>query len=440
MIGGTPPRFAPSVRIGRSGPVRAIVRVPGSKSITNRALIAAALAEGPSTLESASFSDDSRLLVEALELLGFEVAADPAARRLSLSGTGGRVPRAQADLSLGNAGSSLRFVTSMLCLGRGSYRIDGTARMRERPIGDLVDGLEQLGARVTYLGRPGCPPLRIDATGLAGGAISVGGSTSSQFVSSILLSAPAAAAPIRLSVTGGQVSAPYVAMTLAVMQAFGVDVTRSGASTYEVPCRRYRGCRYPVAGDAASANYLLALAAATGGEVTVAGIDPAVPQAESAFVDVLAAMGCAASRQGDAVTVRGGPLRGVDVDMNAMPDSVQTLAPLALLAAGPTRIRNVANLRVKETDRLAALGTELRRFGARVEVTADGLAIEPPSRPAPAAVETYEDHRMAMGFAVLGAAVGDIVIRQPAVVTKSYPEFFEELGRLGVGLTPEPAA
>jgi 3-phosphoshikimate 1-carboxyvinyltransferase len=405
--------------------------------VTNRALVAAALARGRSVLRGASFSDDSMLLVKALAELGFAVAIRETEREITVEGQGGDIPRARADLWLGNAGTSLRFLTSMLCVGRGEFHVDGGPRMRQRPIGDLVDGLAQLGARIEYSAVPGSPPLRIHAEGLKGGTVSIGGRVSSQFASAILLCAPAAGGPVRLVLRDGLVSAPYVQTTCSVMGAFGVDVARPEPATLEVKAGPYQPCVYPVVGDAASATYMFALAAATGGEITVEGLDASVPQAELAFLDVLAAMGCTIRWNGSAATVRGGPLVGVDVDMNAMPDSVQTLAALAVLAAGPTRIRNVGNLRLKETDRLAALERELRRFGAETEASPDGLRIDPPARPTSAAVDTYEDHRMAMSFAVLGAAVGDVVIRDPGVVTKSFPTFFDELRGLGVVVKPD---
>jgi 3-phosphoshikimate 1-carboxyvinyltransferase len=433
--------WPPALRIAKSGPVRGTVRVPGSKSVTNRALITGALAAGRSTLRGASFSDDSTLLCRALEQLGFELRSQESRSSIEIDGLGGVIPRDWADLDLGNAGTSLRFVTALACLGRGRYRIDGTDRMRERPIGDLVDGLTQLGARIDYLGNAGCPPLQVNAAGLAGGTIWVAGQTSSQFLSSVLLSTPKARAPVKAVVTDALTSAAYVDMTIEVMRAFGVAVKRAGSDTFQVDGGTYAARTYDVAGDAASANYWMALAAATGGEVTVAGLDPAMPQPELGFVAVLEAMGCQVRRAGDSVTVaRNGRLRGVDVDMNGMPDSAQTLAALALLAEGPTRIRNVANLRVKETDRIAALERELSRFGARVESLADGLAIEPPARPRPAAVETYGDHRMAMSFAVVGAAVGDVRVLDPGVVAKSYPAFFDDLTKLGVGISPAETA
>lgn len=413
------------------------MRAPGSKSVTNRALIAGALARGQTELLKASFSDDSMLLVKALAELGFSVGIRERAGRISVEGRGGEIPQHGGDFWLENAGSSLRFLTSFLTLGRGAYRIDGNERMRQRPVGDLIEGLAQLGAQIGYLGESGCPPLKITADGLAGGNATISGGRSSQFVSSILLSAPAARSPVTVSVGDELVSAPYVELTRSVMRAFGVEVARPDASTFVVAGGAYASREYAVAGDAASANVLYGLAAATGGEITVEGLDPSVPQPESGFVEVLKSMGCTVRRTEAAVTVRGGKLAGVDVDMNSMPDSVQTLAVLAVLAEGPTRIRNVAHVRLKETDRLAALERELGRVGAGVKVFDDGMQIDPPARPKGARINTYDDHRMAMNFALLGAAIGGVVICVPEVVTKSYPRFFEDLQALKIPVTPE---
>lgn len=407
------------LRIERPAPVRGTLRAPGSKSVTNRALIAAAQAAGRSLLRGASFSDDSLLLVKALAELGFDVAIREERREIAVDG--GPIRRELADLWLDNAGTSLRFLTALACLGRGIYRLDGNDRMRERPIGDLVEALGALGARISHTG--GCPPLRVEAGGLRGGRVSMRADKSSQFVSALLLVAPSAAGPVEIAVDGPLVSAPYVDTTVSVMRAFGVAVE----GRFEARPQPYVAREYDVAGDAASANYFFALAASSGGEVTVTGLDPAVPQAEAAFVEVLARMGCAVRRDGDAVTVTGGDLRGVDVDMNAMPDSAPTLAALALRARGPTRIRNVATLRLKESDRIAALAQELRKFGAAVEVADDGLTIDPPAAPASAAIESHGDHRIAMSF----AAVGDVTLLHPDVVSKSYPRFFDDLRSLG---------
>lgn len=398
------------MKIEPSGPVDFDVRVPGSKSLTNRALICAALAEGVSRLEGASFSDDSRRLVECFRRAGIGVAEGP--ELLEVSGTGG-VPASRGEFYVGNAGTAMRFLTAFLALGEGHYTIDGDERMRERPIGDLVDALVSLGCRIRYGAKPGCPPLLLDARGLDGGRVRVKGDTSSQFVSALLLVSPRARGPIELEIVN-PVSEPYIEMTKAVMKAFG-----------------NRPCTYRVEADAASANYFLAAAAATRGRAIVRGIGRDTVQGEIRFVDVLARMGCRVEVGGDFHEVRGGDLHGVDVDMNATPDSVQTLAAISIFARGATRIRNVANLRVKETDRIAALATELRKLGAKVDEFPDGLAIEPgPLRPA--SIATYRDHRMAMSFAIAALAAPGLSIEDPGCVSKSFPDFFDVLAGQGV--------
>lgn len=381
------------------------VRVPGSKSLTNRALICAALAEGTSELHGASLSDDSRRLVECLRRAGVGIAEGP--DLLRVEGTG-RVPATRGEFYVGNAGTAMRFLTAYLALGEGHYTVDGDERMRERPIGDLVDALTHLGCRIRYGGTHGCPPLILDARGLDGGRVRVKADTSSQFVSALLLVSPRARTPIDLEIVEA-VSEPYIEMTRSVLRAFA-----NGP------------CAYRVEADAASANYFLAAAAATRGRSIVRGIGRDTVQGEIRFVDVLEKMGCAVTRGADFFEVRGGDLRGVDVDMNAIPDSVQTLAAIAIFAKGATRIRNVANLRVKETDRISALARELRKLGATVEEFPDGLSIEP-GRITPASIATYRDHRMAMSFAIAALAVPGIAIENPECVSKSFPGFFEML-------------
>jgi 3-phosphoshikimate 1-carboxyvinyltransferase len=424
-----------NVAIDPGGPVAFEVPVPGSKSLTNRALIAAAHAEGTTRLVNASFSDDSRILSAALDLLGIPVVtlekesaivvhAPPAAKRA-----------ATGAFKMGNAGTATRFFTSFLCTGTGSYLLDGDERMRERPIGELVDALRRLGAEIRYAGKDGCPPLEIRAKGLRGGKAAVGGETSSQFVSSILLSAPAAEGDVELEVRGEPASKPYVEITLDVMRAMGVEVERRGYAWFRVPKgARYRPGELAIESDGASANYFLAMAAVTGGRARVRGIGSGSHQGELRFVGILERMGCTAERGPDWIEVKGGPLRGVDVDMNDCPDSVQTLACVALFAKGGTRVRNVRNLRVKETDRIAALAAELAKLGAKVKEEPDGLTVVPPAKPRPAAIETYRDHRMAMSFAVAAMAAPGIVIRDPDCVSKSFPGFFETLETLGTRL------
>ncbi len=390
------------------------MRVPGSKSLTNRALVIAALARGESTLVGASESDDSRHLVTALGALGFEASLD------RVVGRGGSIPATSAELAVGNAGTAFRFLTAMVCLGRGSYRLDGDPRMRERPIRGLVDALRALGAAIHYGAADGCPPLTVVAGGLRGGRVRVAGDTSSQFVSALLMAAPCASAPVELEVVDA-VSRPYIEMTIGVMASFGAQA-QVASTGWRVAAGGYRAQRYDVEADAAAAGYHFARAAVTGKAVSVEGLGAGCRQPEYRLVDDLAAMGARVVKSAGATEVAGGELRGIDVDMNDRPDSVQTLAVVALFAKGRTRIRNVRNLRVKETDRLAALARELAKCGARVVEHADGIEIEPPAVVRGAEIETYGDHRMAMSFAVVPGAT----ILNPEVVSKSYPGFWRD--------------
>ncbi len=421
------------IAIEPAGPVDFDVTVPGSKSLTNRALIGAALAAGSSRLANASFSDDSRFLAEALNRAGVVVETREAEHLLVVRGLGGEVPRASGEFSMGNAGTALRFFTSFLCLGRGKYSIDGDARMRERPIGGLVDALRELGADIRYGLKAGYPPLEIEGRGLKGGRCSVRGDTSSQFVSSLLLSAPAASGAVTIEVSGEVTSKPYIDITLDVMRDLGVEVAHRGHERFEVRAgSRYAPREVAVAGDGASAGYFLAMAAAAGGRAVARGVGARSRQGELKFAGVLRDMGCAVTAAEDSIEVRGGALRGVDVDMNDMPDSVQTLACVALFARGPTRVRNVRNLRVKETDRIEAVKKECEKLGARVEEHEDGFTLAPPAKVGAAEIDTYRDHRMAMSFAVAAVAAPGIVIRDPECVSKSFPGFFELLESLGL--------
>ena len=421
------------IAIEPSGPVSFDAAVPGSKSLTNRALIGAALAAGSTRLTNASLSDDSRFLARALGQAGIPVDVREEQSVLLVEGRGGGVPALQGEFFMGNAGTALRFFASFLCLGRGSYVLDGDERMRERPIGGLVDALRGLGARIAYGAKEGVPPLRIEGRGLSGGRAAVRGETSSQFVSSLLLSAPGAAGEVTVDVSGEITSKPYIDITLDVMRDLGVEVAERGAGRYVVPGgSRYRAREYAIAGDGASANYLLAMAAAAGGRAVVRGVGSRSRQGELRFGDVLREMGCEVLVAEDSIEVRGRARRGVDVDMNDMPDSAQTLACVALFAEGPTRVRHVRNLRVKETDRIAAIAKECGKLGATVEEHDDGFTLTPPAKVRPAEVDTYRDHRMAMSFAVAAVAAPGVVIRDPECVSKSFPGFFELLKKLGV--------
>lgn len=411
------------------GPVRASVRPPGSKSITNRALVCAALAEGRSVLHGALDSDDTRVMLDGLGTLGVAMAVDVAEQTVHVNGCGGRLPAAQGELFVGNSGTTLRFLTAVATLGRGTFRLDGTRRMRERPVEDLLDTLRALGADAVSELETGCPPVVVRADGLAGGRAQVRGDVSSQFLTGLLLAAPYARDGVTLDVDGPLVSQPYVDMTLAVMRSFGVDVERAEYQQFVVRPARYRGTDYAVEPDASAASYFFAAAAITGGSVTVHGFSRRSLQGDVAFVDVLARMGCRVEAGEDSITVHGGPLHGIRVDMNAISDTVQTLGAVALFASGPTTITGVGHIRHKETDRIGNLAIELRKLGATVEESDDGLTIHPgPLRAA--RIATYDDHRMAMSLALAGLRTPGVVILDPGCTAKTYPRYFEDLERL----------
>jgi 3-phosphoshikimate 1-carboxyvinyltransferase len=422
--------MADSIEIRPTGPLRARIRPPGSKSITNRALVCAALAHGDSLLTGALESDDTRVMIDALGQLGLKIDHDPATQTIRLTGCGGQPPARSAELMLGNSGTTIRFLTAMLTLGHGVFRLDGTPRMRQRPVQDLLDALRNLGADAVCADGTGCPPVVVRASGLPGGQAEVSGEISSQFLSALLLAAPCAASDIVISVRGELVSKPYVAMTLAVMQAFGVS-----AQSPDLPLRMpapqvYVGRTYAIEPDASAASYFFAAAAIAGGSVAVEGLSRKSLQGDVAFCDCLRKMGCEIQEGATQITVSGRPLRGIDVDMNAISDTVQTLAAVALFAQGPTTIRNVGHIRHKETDRLAALAAELRKFGAEIEERTDGLRIVP--RPLRGSIiDTYDDHRMAMSMALVGLAIPGVVIRDPGCSSKTYPDFFRDLAGLG---------
>ncbi len=420
------------------GPLDAVAELPGSKSLTNRALAAAALADGTSLLTGILVAEDTRLMIDALAALGVRTTLDEAGCAAEVTGCRGQLPESEAELFCGNSGTTIRFCAALSALGCGHYLLDGVQRMRQRPISGLVDALKPLGVAVEYLGEQGYPPLTIHAGGLSGGHVAFHDSESSQFISALLLAAPYATRDVLVDVTGTVPSAPYLRMTTAVMDRFGVPVIEQyhpKEAKFIVPApQRYQAVSYHVEPDASNATYFLAAPAVAGGRVTVKGLGTASIQGDVHFVDVLEEMGCAIERQPDRTTVIGPPegkrLRGVDVDLNAMPDTVQTLAVVALFAAGPTTIRNVANLRVKETDRLAALARELTKLGAAVDETQSGLTVHPPEGIRPASIDTYNDHRMAMSFAVAGMACDGLQINDPACCRKTFPDFFERFGRL----------
>ncbi|MEM8738103.1 MAG: 3-phosphoshikimate 1-carboxyvinyltransferase [Planctomycetota bacterium] len=422
-------------------PFELSLRPPGSKSLTNRALLLAALAKGTSKLTGVLFADDTRRMLEALETLGFKLQIDERQRTVTLHGKAGLIPTDTAELHLGNAGTAVRFLTAALCLGLGEYVVDGIARMRQRPIGELVDPLNELGADIQYLGEPGFPPLKIIAEppGLAGGLLELTPTLSSQFISALLMIGPYLERGLEIEFDGPVTSLPYVKMTLNLMKQFGARFEAdTGYRAVHVPAGQYRSYHYPIEPDASNASYFLAAAAVVpGSRCTIEGLGSRSLQGDAEFCDVLGRMGCGVDQKLDQTTVTAppqGPLRGIDVDFNDMPDMAQTLAVTALFAQGPTTLRNIGNLRVKETDRLAALHTELTKFGATVSIIEDDLTVTPPPPDllvAPASgVDTYDDHRMAMAFAVAGLRLPGVNINDPACVEKTFPDFFEHLDRL----------
>ncbi|MBI2472901.1 MAG: 3-phosphoshikimate 1-carboxyvinyltransferase [Planctomycetes bacterium] len=417
-----------------TGKIDAVVNVPGSKSYTNRALITAALADGESAITNALFSDDTKYMASSLNTLGIPVKEDRSNNRFVVDGKGGSIPAKQANLFIGNAGTAMRFLTATLTLGSGIYEIDGIERMRQRPIQDLLDGLTQLGADIQSKNDNGCPPVIIRGKGLRGGSAVVKGDLSSQYFSAMLMTAPYAEKDVTIEVKGDLVSKRYVDMTIALMCQFGVNVENSGYKTFFVKAgQRYKAVRYEVEGDASAASYFFAAAAITGGKVKVMGIGRDSLQGDIHFVDVLKSMGCKVTKNVNWIEVQGNLLHGVDVDMGDMPDVVQTLAAVAVFARGKTRVRNVKNMRIKETDRIVAVVNELRRMGISAVEYEDGLEIEP-STPKPAEIETYDDHRMAMSFALIGLRANGITIKHPECVSKTFPDYFQRLDALRGGL------
>lgn len=413
-------------------PVHGTVRPPGSKSITNRALILAALANGTTHLTGVLASRDTEVMLTSLNQLGIRCEHDIENATCSIDGLGGTVPAREADLWLENSGTSIRFLTSLCTLADGRIRLDGIERMRQRPIGDLLDALNQLGASV-HCERQGsdCPPVLVNGSGqLPGGTASIAGNISSQFLSSLLMTAPAAATSVLLEVAGELVSKPYVTMTLEMMKAFGVDVDYpADLSSFRIAPQVYTASQYDIEPDASAASYFFGVAAVTGGSIIVQGLSKGALQGDVQFAAALEQMGCEVDWADDSITVTGRPLQGIEIDMNAISDTAQTLAAVAVFADGPTTIRNVEHMRHKETDRVAAVVTELRRCGIQADEFDDGLTIHP-GTPQPASIETYDDHRMAMSFSLLGLRAAGIRILDPACTSKTFPHYFDELAKL----------
>ena len=411
------------------------VRLPGSKSISNRSLLLAALADGVTEIRDLLASDDTARMLEALATLGVRIDTLDTPGACRVHGTGGRFAVREADIFLGNAGTAFRPLTAALALAGGHYRLSGVPRMHERPIGDLVDGLRSVGADICYLGNDGFPPLDIrPATIRAGGVVRVRGDVSSQFLTALLMALPLTGSDTTVEVVGELISKPYIAITLDLMRRFGVEVTHENWACFVVPGGAYRspGVLH-VEGDASSASYFLAAGAIGGGPVRVEGVGRDSIQGDVRFADALASLGARIS-MGDtwieASAPADGRLRAFDLDLNHIPDAAMTLAVVALFADGPCRLRNIASWRVKETDRIHAMATELRKLGATVETGDDFLSVTPPATLRPAVIDTYDDHRIAMCFSLATLGGTRVTINDPACVNKTFPEYFRELAQV----------
>ena len=411
------------------GPVTGSICPPGSKSLTNRALIVAALAYGKSTLTGVLESQDTLVMMDSLKKLGFQLEYSPKDATIDIVGQRGTSAPQEANLWLENSGTSIRFLTAFCAQRDGTFHLDGNKRMRERPISPLVDALTQFGIRINYDGEEGFPPLTVHGSRLQKGCAKVAGDISSQYLSALLMIAPCASGEVILELNSELVSKPYIDMTLEVMSAFGVSVDSSREKQFRIQVQPYRPQNYAIEPDASAASYFFGLAAVTKGEVTVENLTRKSLQGDIHFVDALEQMGCEITEKKNSITVKGGDLKGIDIDMNAISDTAQTLAVVAAYAEGPTRIHNIAHVRHKETDRISAVANELRKAGLNVEEFDDGLTIHP-GLVQPASIKTYDDHRMAMSFALLGLKNKGIVIEDPKCTSKTYPNYFEDLFRL----------
>lgn len=420
------------ITIGRCGPVCSTITAPPSKSYTHRALIIAALADGESRIFGQLDADDTRMTARALMQMGVRI--DWGKDVIIVQGTGGRLKPPDQPIDIADSGTSMRLLTGLALLAEGPVTLTGSDRMKERPLGPLIETLNNAGGTICYLEKSGCPPVLIDGT-LTGGRIMIDGSVSSQFVSSLLIAAPYASEDSDIILTGDPVSVPYILMTREIMEKFGVEVLKregpDGNSAFHVPGNTsYRSSEYTVEGDFSSASYWFALAAVTGGSVTVQGLNPASVQGDRQLIDILVKMGCESKITSDSITITGKhPLNGITVDMSDCPDIVQTVCMVAAIAASETRITGVHHLRMKESDRIAAIADGLTALGGRVETEEDAIVITP-SLLHGGVIHPENDHRTAMSFAILGCVTGDLTILDAGCVTKSYPGFWEELKRV----------
>ncbi|CAE1144587.1 3-phosphoshikimate 1-carboxyvinyltransferase [Serratia rhizosphaerae] len=412
--------------------VNGTVNLPGSKSVSNRALLLAAVAQGTTRLTNLLDSDDVRHMLNALQALGVSYQLSADRTECTVTGVAGPLQAAQPlELFLGNAGTAMRPLAAALCLAAGDVVLTGEPRMKERPIGHLVDALRQGGAQIDYLEQTDYPPVRLRG-GFRGGDVTVDGSVSSQFLTALLMTAPLAQQDTHIHIKGDLVSKPYIDITLHLMKTFGVDVSHdnyrvfriAGGQTYRSPGD------YLVEGDASSASYFLAAAAIKGGTVRVTGIGRNSVQGDTKFADVLEKMGAHITWADDYIECRRGELKGIDMDMNHIPDAAMTIATAALFADGPTTLRNIYNWRVKETDRLAAMATELRKVGATVDEGEDYIHVVPPAKLQFAEIGTYNDHRMAMCFSLVALSDTPVTILDPKCTAKTFPDYFERLASI----------
>jgi 3-phosphoshikimate 1-carboxyvinyltransferase len=411
---------------------RGTVRLPGSKSISNRVLLLAALAQGTIEVRDLLHSDDTERMLDALRTLGVKVES-LGGNAYRVTGCGGNFPVKQAKLFLGNAGTAFRPLTAALALSGGSYELSGVPRMHERPIGDLVDALRQLGADIRYLGNEGFPPLQLSPSNPVGDTVRVRGDVSSQFLTGLLMALPLTGQTVKIEVVGELISKPYIEITLAMMARFGVRVERKDWQSFVV----FGGQRYVspkeiyVEGDASSASYFLAAGAIGGGPLRVEGVGKTSVQGDVRFVEALEQMGATIVMGDNWIEAKAsGRLKAIDLDCNHIPDAAMTLAVAALFADGTTTLRNIASWRVKETDRIAAMATELRKVGATVEEGADFIRITPPAQIKHAAIDTYDDHRMAMCFSLAAFGGAGVRINDPKCVAKTFPEYFAEFAKV----------
>jgi len=404
------------------------IQVPGSKSLTHRYLIAAALSNGECTIENGLESEDTRLTRQCLDQMGVDIQVDCV--RWTIGGKDGKLDAVAEPIELGNSGTSMRLLSAVAALGQGQYILTGTRRMQERPIRHLLEALTNLGVPARSLNANGCPPVEIKGGNLAGGITTLNCSLSSQFLSGLLLIAPFSKKDVHITVSDGPVSRPYIDMTIDVMQKFGVDIQRSGYDNFRIKVpRQYQCGNYSVEPDCSNASYFWAAAAICGSSVKVKGISADSVQGDLKILDCLRAMGCRVAQESDGIRVTGGKLSSIEVDLGDMPDMVPTLAVVAAMAEGTTVIKNVAHLKEKESDRLTAVATELRKTGGSVRISDSGLEITGTDLHG-AEIDTYNDHRIAMSFAIAGLKVPGVKIKNESCVEKSFPEFWNVFQKL----------